>query len=169
MLIGFLLTFSVVDKAWQRFQTNPMFTSLILNQNKVKITFPTISVCPNMAEDHKKVLTLIKQSSIRRNSTMELEELLSAIPNFSYGNKGLKSIITTESVEDDIDRLVTNDPRSLAFQLAVSCNNLFLACKFKSKIIDCCKMFHPVVSEKGFCFSFNSRFYSTVNAEYDYH
>lgn len=165
MLIGFLLAFSITDKAWQKFQNNPTFTSLVLNPEKVKITFPTISVCPDSAADPKKVSILMKRSGIDGNDTKELVEFLSAISNFSYGHKGLRSIIMSDSVEDYVGQLITTDPRTLAFQTALSCDHLFHSCKFNNKIIECCKVFYPVVSEKGFCYSFNSKMYGTPFAE----
>lgn len=165
MFVGFLLAFSITDRAWQRFQTNPMFTSLVLNQNRIKITFPSVSVCPESAVDDEKVLAMIKSLGTVRNDTKELKEFLSAIPNFSYGNKGLRSIIMSQSVEYDFFRLNVEDPRALAFKLAKSCDKLFKSCRFKGEIVDCSKAFRPIFSEKGFCYSFNSRVYGKINAE----
>lgn len=166
MLVGFLLAFSVTDRAWQKFQTNPMFTSLVWNQHRMKITFPTVSVCPESAVDSEKVLMMMNNSGIG-NETKELEEFLSAIPNFSYGYKDLRSIVMSESFENDFYRLSVEDPRALAFKLAKSCDKLFKSCSFKSEVVDCCKVFLPIFSEKGFCYSFNSRVYADVNAEYE--
>lgn len=167
MLIGFLLAFSITDKAWQKFQNNPTFTSLVLNQDEMRITYPSISVCPVSAANDIKVFELIKKSGITENETQEIAELLKAIPNFSYGPKGLKSVVLSDLAANAIERLSINDLRSLAFHLALSCDKVFASCQFKNKSLNCCEEFKPVYSEHGFCYSFNSRYYGTSRDEYN--
>lgn len=165
MLVGFLLAFSITDRAWQKFQNNPTFTSLLLTQNEIKITYPSVTVCPRSAEDVNKIFELIKKSGIKKNESQEIAELLKAIPNFSYGSRGLKSVVLTESATSAIDQLSISDLRTLAFHLAMPCKNVFASCHFKNKSLNCCDEFKPIYSEHGFCYSFNSRFYGTSRDE----
>lgn len=166
MLVGFLLAFIVTDKAWKKFQTNPTFTSLMLSHEGMKIIYPSVSVCPNFAVDPRKVAELVgKFGDISNQTKQELEEFLSAIPNFSYGSDGLKSFVFSDVVRRDVHRLALADPRALAFQLASSCYDVLRSCKFSNKEFDCCDVFLPIYSEHGFCYSFNSRVYGTSHDE----
>lgn len=161
MLIGFLLAFSITDKAWQKFQKNPTFTSLTLNKEEMKIVYPTVSVCAIQAYDLQKVENLVKISKIALNETAEVAEFLKEIPKFSFGKHGLKSLVLSDKALDDVDYLNNNDVRTLAFQLALSCNKILSACHFKNQSIDCCKVFKPIYSEHGICYSFNSKLHGT--------
>lgn len=165
MLMGFLLAFSATDKAWQKFQTNPTFTSLILNDDETKMVYPSVSVCSHSSEDINKISALIKQSGINKTETQEITELLKAIPNFSYGNRGLKSVVLSDSASAAIDKLSVRDLRRLAFKLALSCEDVFSSCRFKNKSMNCCEEFRPIYSERGFCYSFNSKYFGTLSDE----
>lgn len=165
MLVGFLLAFSVTDKAWQKFQTNPTFTSLILNQHDIRIAYPTITVCPGEAEDPQKVEEFIKKLGVSGNDSEEIAELLKAIPNFSYGSHGLKSLVTSDVVRRNEEKLFTTDPRVLAFKLAKSCDAILGLCYFKGQTIECCSAFLPVYSEHGFCYAFNTKTYGSKQEE----
>lgn len=164
MFIGFLLAFSVADQAWQKFQKNPTFTSLKLNLNELKTTYPTVSVCPEAAGDDRKVSVLIRKTGVTFNETYEIHEFLNAIPNFSYGTKGLRSIVLSESGKIFMNQLSIDDVRTLAFQLKKSCSDVLQpqTCIFKKKIIDCCQVFQPIFTERGFCYAFNSRVFGTL-------
>lgn len=39
------------------------------------------------------------------------------------------------------------------------CEEIFESCEFKSYNTNCCDYFLPVFTEKGFCYTFNSRHY----------
>lgn len=160
MLIGFLLAYSITDKAWTKFQNNPTITSLLLKK-ELKIVYPTVSICPQPAEDLKRVNEIVKRLKIKANATQEVEQLLRMIPNFSYGPKGLKSVVLSENVRPNIGLLLDADPRVLAFKLAKSCNDVFDSCRFKNKPMKCCESFRPVYSEHGFCYAFNARSFGT--------
>ena len=164
MMIGFLMAFIITDKAWKKFQTNPTITSLYLNENFESFDYPSMSVCPTRGASVEKVDELMKKTGIRNNK--EIEELLHAIPNFTYGSKGLKAVILTDESSNDVYRLKNNDLRSLAFQLVQSCSEVFETCTFKGKVIDCCSAFLPLFSEHGFCFTFNSKVFATPNEEW---
>jgi hypothetical protein len=165
MLIGFLLAFMVTDKAWEKFQNNPTFTTLILNPRGMKIAYPTTTVCPHNSEDPRKVVEFMNEFEVAVNHSKEINELLSAIPNFSYGRQGLKSLISSTPVKHIVNEITDFDLRALAFELAISCSKLIKTCLFRKKPINCCDNFLPVFSEHGFCYAFNSRVYSTPHDE----
>lgn len=165
MLIGFLLAYSITDKAWAKYQHNPTITSLLLNKNDMNIVYPTVTICPQPAEDPKEIKDIVNRLTIKVNETQEVENLLRAIPNFSYGPKGLKSVVLSENVRPDIEVLLDNDPRVLAFKLAKSCGDIFESCRFKNHPLDCCESLRPVYSEHGFCYAFNAKSFGTAYDE----
>lgn len=165
MLIGFLLAYSITDRAWKKFQTHPTFTSMLLDQSDKQIAYPTVSVCPKSVVDFERVSEIIGSSGIKTNDTQEIEDLLRAIPIFTYGAKGLKSVVLSETVRPEVDQLLNNDIRALAFKLVKTCSDFLKSCRFKKKLINCCDAFQPVYTEHGFCYAFNSRIYSTPHDE----
>lgn len=161
MLTGFLMAFLVTGRAWHKFQTNPTITSLILNDNSNALPFPTITVCPNHAASATKVDDLMKKLGIKNNDTHEVGDLLKAIPNLSYGQKGLKSVILSDEISAEVNELFGDDLRSLAFQVSIACPEVFKTCRFKGKSINCCASFLPIYTEHGFCYAFNSKIFAT--------
>ncbi|KAG5682554.1 hypothetical protein PVAND_011899 [Polypedilum vanderplanki] len=149
MLIGFSLAFSIIDKAWQRFQLNPTFTSVILNDDGMRISYPTVDVCPNISIDSN----LVKQILGHKTFNDTTSEIASVIPNFEHLKIGDLKVLG--------NALKTDDLRILTFKLAVKCNDYIENCKFKEKDIDCCTKFLPILTEHGFCYSFNSKVYGT--------
>lgn len=164
MIIGFIFAFAITDKAWHKFQTNPTITSLMLNEKFTRMTYPTVSVCPESSASEAKVDSFVRMLGLKANESREIEELLKAIPSISYGPKGLKAVVLSDSV-DQIAEHLTNDVRSLAFKLVKSCSDIFTSCRFKGRTISCCSAFLPFLSERGLCWSFNSKKFSTPQEE----
>ena len=157
MFVGILLASSVTAKAWQRFQQNPMLTSLILSNNNVYM-YPTVSVCPQHSENSGKILKIIAELGV--NDSQEIEEFLGAIPNFSYGTEGLRSVVLSHEAMKKVYQLKNKDVRSLAFKLATSCRDIFAKkCNFKEENLNCCDAFLPVYGEHGLCYAFNAKVY----------
>lgn len=127
-----------------------------------------VSVCPIKAEDNQKVSELIEKAEITKSDMQEIKELLEAIPNFSYGPKGLRSVLLSDTSLIEAKKLTFTDLRTLALHLALSCADIFHSCRFKNKSVECCDEFLPVYSENGFCYSFNARTYGTARDEYDH-
>lgn len=166
MLIGFILTFSITEKAWQRFQLNPAFTSLLLNDREMQMVYPTISVCPENSADERKVSELVEKLGMNLNDSKEIQEFFRAIPNFSFGMEGLRAVVLSDAGKKIVDRLPFSDVRELAFKLTLSCRDVFKNdCKFKNGKFDCCDAFFPVYGEHGFCYAFNPKVYGTAEKE----
>ncbi|RZC35753.1 sodium channel protein Nach-like, partial [Asbolus verrucosus] len=51
------------------------------------------------------------------------------------------------------------DLKQTAFELMNRCEEIFENCEWKSYNFSCCDEFFPVFTEKGFCYTFNSRHY----------
>lgn len=153
MLIGFTMSLSIIEKAWERFQLNPTFTSIIINDEDTRLTYPTVDVCPYMAIDMVKIINLLG----REPNVSKSAGITDIIKNFYH--------LSANDMKSISRAMNTNDLRVLAFNLAAKCTDLFANCKFKGKPIDCCTKFLPVLSEHGICFSFNARVFGSSLSE----
>lgn len=167
MGIGSLLAFSVLDKAWQRFQGNPMITNLIINSNEKQFAYPTVTICPENAADMERIDQFLINYGLYNKSSKELNEFFAAIPNFSYDPEDLKYVILLPESRRKVKEMIDLDIRSLAFEFALSCSNVFKprSCSFRGKAFDCCEIFLPIYTEKGFCYTFNSRTYNSFHGK----
>lgn len=163
MGVGSLLAFSVIDKAWQRFQGNPMITNLVINDIDKEVVYPTVTVCPENSADMGRIDNFLINFGLYNKSSQELNQFLAAIPNFSYDPDELKYVILLPESRSKIQDLEEMNLRNLAFEFALSCADIFKprTCSFRSKSFDCCKYFLPLYTELGFCYSFNSKIYSS--------
>lgn len=161
MLVGFLLAFIITDKAWTKFNTNPTFTSLKLDHSEMKIVYPSLSICPTEPASQSRVAHFVEKSNLDAKDAQQLKEFLEEIPSFSYGKRGLKSLILSDAVVNKLNDLGIKDMRAAAFKLAALCSDVFDSCRFKGKSVNCCEVFLPVFTEHGFCYSANSRTYGT--------
>lgn len=57
--------------------------------------------------------------------------------------------------------------RQLAFTVGLKCEDLLEICKYKDEEIPCCEYFYAVYSEHGLCYSFNPRYLSKQDDEYE--
>lgn len=131
----------------------------------MRINYPTVTVCPQQAEDPRKVEKLLKQLLPNTNDTKEFDEFIRAIPNFSYGSKGLKAVILSENNQYQIEELQYIDLRALAFKIAKTCPDVFKNCRHKGRAVDCCSSFMPTFTEHGFCYAFNAKAIGTPREE----
>lgn len=139
-------------------------TTLTINQEEDRFKFPTVTVIPKNAADLHKVEEFMNRSNIDVTTT-DVKDLLSYIPNLSYGLHKLQKVILSDDLADIMKQFPSSDVRSLAFGLSLSCESVFKTCIFKLKIVDCCQVFLPVFTEHGFGFAFNSQTYGTAREE----
>lgn len=88
--------------------------------------------------------------------------LLENITRLSYEN--LKefaefSLKHMNVIKPDITNWNKETLRKWAFSTAIDVDDVFMECKFREKNTTCADILQPIYSERGFCFSFNSRYY----------
>jgi hypothetical protein len=93
------------------------------------------------------------------------QQFSKAMPALSYDLFGSihDAAVNLSQREDMRDKNL----RQLAFQVGIKCDELLEICKYKDEEITCCEYFMPLYSEHGLCYSFNSRYYSTPENEYE--
>lgn len=171
MIIGSLMAFTVVYTTWTRFQGDPIVTNIILNDKDKQITYPTVTICPKNSADPAQIAQFILNFGLFMNGSKELNEFFSSIPNFSYDVDELKYVILTRNSRQKLKQLdFEGDLRSMAFDFARTCDQLFKprSCTFRGKKYQCCEIFLPIYTERGFCYTFNSRIYGKSFDEYEF-
>ncbi|CAG9801908.1 unnamed protein product [Chironomus riparius] len=145
------------EKAIQRFNINPTFTSIALNENDIKVSYPTVDVCPVYAIDAAKISDIIK--NLNTTASDKENDIIKLIPNFMAQTSDKIQYFDTKMLKIIGENLKSDDLRIMTFKLAIGCGDLIKNCEFKGHPIDCCVNFLPRMSEHGFCYSFNSRSY----------
>lgn len=160
MFIALILASSFLCKALLRFKINPTFTSIVLNENNMKVSYPSIDVCPLNAIDVSKVNQAIAFFSDNSNQQND-DEISLLIPNFkAHISENISDIQFNSTILRKFSEYFkTDDLRVLALKLSIECSNLIKNCNYKGRPIDCCLNFLPRLSEHGLCYSFNSRSY----------
>lgn len=196
--IGAVAAFVIIGSLWEKFQTNPTITGIVLvilinifiiitqhfsnficnlsplfddlgldtDFHDQELIFPSVTVCPldpnNMAAVNA---TAYQTLSNYEPNYDEYFPLLESLPQLSYEtiDEAYKVFKDTTANLDNTRKLTL---RQFAFKLAKTCEELFVACKFRGDIMACCPSFKPVYSERGFCYSFNARYYGMEDDEY---
>lgn len=89
--------------------------------------------------------------------------LLKTLTQMSYEN--MPKIHDAIQNVSDTSKLDTADLREIIYEIGTKCNDLFSMCYFKGEEVACCDYFKPLISEQGFCYAFNPRYYSTGQEE----
>lgn len=128
------------------------------------LTFPTVTVCPFEPYNSSTVNTtaITKLADYESVAYAPNVVLLENITRLSYDNLkefvlfyiGHKTIINSGATNWNKESL-----RKWAFRVAIDVDDVFKQCKFREEVKSCNEIFHPVYTERGFCFSFNSRYY----------
>lgn len=124
--------------------------------------FPTVTVCPlepfNIDAINETAIEKVgnHESSAYEPSVM----LLKNLTRLSYEN--LKDFIIskyTSVIKPSETNWNKQSLRKWAFSVVIDVDDVFTQCKFREEFKNCTEIFHPIYSERGFCFSFNSRYY----------
>lgn len=130
-----------------------------------ELDYPTVTICPLEPWDEENVNETAYKSANRNGDEDNYREymtLLEMLAKLSYENFDMM-YETIKSTTAKFSNKTTL--RQLVFQVAMKCDDLFYACKYRGEEISCWDYFTPVYSERGFCYSFNARYYGTADEE----
>lgn len=129
-----------------------------------KVPFPSVTICPNEPFSEEAVnQTAFKILGESEDNFDSMIALLQTLPKLSYANIPIvAAALQNVTQTDQVNKL---NLRELVFDLGMKCSELFVMCNFKDDDISCCDYFMAVFTEHGFCYSFNARYYSTVEGE----
>ncbi|XP_066246539.1 sodium channel protein Nach-like [Euwallacea similis] len=165
--MGTVATCVVIFSLWDKFQNNPTITGLDTDFHNWLVPFPAVTLCPTQPASLSRIAAYLK---ISENETKNLEIFdlyagfsklsLATIPEFSDKyEKKWRDMLPKEP--DDLAKLILH--------IADKCEDIFDQCKFKNDPITCCRKgspsFHPVLTENGFCYSFNSMHFQESSEE----
>lgn len=97
------------------------------------------------------------------DSADRIEAILQSLTRLSYDL--FDELAHTPLTNMEIKIYLKKPLRTYAFQTKVECDEVFDVCRYKNEEMDCCKIFAPVYTEHGMCYSFNGRFTDTPNEE----
>lgn len=128
------------------------------------LRFPTVTVCPiePFNVDAVNETAFEKVSEHEHAAFASNFGLLQNITRLSYENLKefveyvLKNILI---IKPGATNWQKHSLRKWAFMVAINVDEVFTQCKFREEIKNCSEIFRPIYSERGFCFSFNSRYY----------
>uniref|UniRef100_A0A1I8P581 Sodium channel protein Nach n=2 Tax=Stomoxys calcitrans TaxID=35570 RepID=A0A1I8P581_STOCA len=162
--IGAVTALVIIMSLWEKFQTNPTITGLDTDFHNQNVVFPTTVVCPEIAFDHDKSfeVALNKLANYDPSLAGYIVPFLELLPSLSF-----ETFNEAEVIASSVDMEGVNDLtlRQWAFASVINCEDVLTECKYRDEPIKCCDAFHPVYTEHGYCFGFNSRFISTEDGD----
>ncbi|PSN38910.1 hypothetical protein C0J52_16366, partial [Blattella germanica] len=161
--VGGVVTLIIIVSLWEKFQTNPTITGLDTDFHNWDVPFPTVSLCPVQPVDPKAVDAYIEKNfpSVDEEKKKSYAEFLTQVGSISYEN--INKFLELKPL-DGID---TSNFRKIVEEVVVKCKNFIGYCNYKGKKIDCCQRIKPLLTEVGYCFSFNSKFAAPLTGEED--
>lgn len=126
--------------------------------------FPTVTVCPLEPYNETTVNTiaLTRLANHEKDLYEQNMILLQNITRVSYDN--LKeftefNIKNFNSLKTSMKYWDRDSLRKWVFRVAIEPDDVFNFCKFRGEEKNCEEIFLPIYSERGFCYSFNPRYY----------
>lgn len=136
----------MMSKIWQRWQTNPVLTSIATTNLPVSaINFPAVTICTvNKAVSEK---LIIQGCRLKYNFT-EMRQIIS-------------TLVDPESRNNDAEEGKPNkiDPKEalrLLRLVAPKCSDFILRCELNGKVKECKELFKLVLTDTGYCCTFNA-------------
>ncbi|TDG40555.1 hypothetical protein AWZ03_013028 [Drosophila navojoa] len=162
--IGAVTALVIIMSLWEKFQTNPTITGLDTDFHNQNVVFPTTVVCPEMAFDHAKAYEEVYKSlaNYDADKAHQITPFLDQLTSLNFDNIG-----EAEKLAEGIppEQLAEHTLREWAFRAQIPCESTLISCKYRDEDIVCCDHFHPIYTEHGFCYAFNSRFMSTATED----
>ncbi|XP_058448056.1 uncharacterized protein LOC131428269 [Malaya genurostris] len=161
---SFVTTLVIILSLWSRFQTNPTITGPDTSGRLKRTVFPTIGICPTVPFERDRILEWVDQSAINVTSegnTKSVEDFTGLLAQMSYSRMKEIKAASVRYPAKWLDHV--GDLREFLLLAAVKCYHTVHDCKFRNKRLNCCEHFKPILSERGFCFAFNAKFFDTLN------
>ncbi|XP_037884233.1 sodium channel protein Nach [Glossina fuscipes] len=161
--IGTVIALVIIMSLWEKFQTNPTITGLDTDFHNQNVIFPTTVVCPVEAWDHNKTYNFVYNTlaNYEESAANRIVPFLESLPNLNFENLH-KTVALGILIGNELNGRTL---RQWAFQVTLRCEDTLAECKFRDEYFECCKQFLPIYTEHGFCYAFNSRFYSKEDSD----
>lgn len=156
----------MIHKIYEKWQLSPVIVSFAEKSTPVwQIPFPAVTICPetkatmeyvNFTEDYRKVTfaNILNQAhNISEEELKSLEAVAQICDPHLFANISLNSGIEAYEIVP------------LLKKITVSLNETTLFCKWRNSIADCSQFFTEILTEEGFCYTFNSLKFSELFRE----
>ncbi|KAL9924976.1 amiloride-sensitive sodium channel pickpocket 23 [Glossina fuscipes fuscipes] len=164
--IGTVIALVIIMSLWEKFQTNPTITGLDTDFHNQNVIFPTTVVCPVEAWDHNKTYNFVYNTlaNYEESAANRIVPFLESLPNLNFENLH-KTVALGILLGNELNGRTLRQWAFQSFQVTLRCEDILAECKFRDEYFECCKQFLPIYTEHGFCYAFNSRFYSKEDSD----
>ncbi|PNF31312.1 hypothetical protein B7P43_G11545 [Cryptotermes secundus] len=154
--VGGVVSLIIIASLWEKFQTNPTITGLDTDFHNWDVPFPTVSLCPNDPVNNTAITEYIEQTwpNAPGERKSVYKEFITELANNCYNN--LKQFLMFEG--NKAGNLPSVNYHDIIEKVVIKCEKYFSKCYFKGEAVDCCEIFKPLLTEVGFCLSFNSMY-----------
>ncbi|KAK7603514.1 hypothetical protein V9T40_003513 [Parthenolecanium corni] len=155
VFIGLLITFVIMSSLWEKFQTSPTITGLDTDFHTWDVMFPSVTICAANPADSELIEQYISRHwDLNVNDTDYdfYEEFIQTVAKLSLTNlQDLNKYIEDETLNDV-------NLRSIMKKVMRNCQDWLHDCYFIGVQKNCCNIFSPVLTDAGFCYTFNSTY-----------
>lgn len=148
-----------------RFNNKPNINVRNKRRFITEIPYPAITLCnPLFARD-----SLVRFYNITRRSRINPNEDLNLTiqeQNYLSSNIQACSADNAEFLKRDVSRRTEYDTVKLLEESSLSTSEAFLACMYGGNAMDCNKILNRVLTDRGFCYSFNMQGFNDIFNEH---
>lgn len=140
---------------YEKWQLSPVIVSFAEKSTPVwQIPFPAVTICPETKAMAEHVKFTRAYHILKANASREAWNLTDTEVRNMEALAQVCDPHLFESQEID-GGLKSNEIVPLLKNITMSLNETTLFCKWRNEIADCDKFFQEVITEEGYCFSFN--------------
>jgi acid-sensing ion channel, other len=156
-LISFISCSYVISKVYDKWQTSPVIVSFAEKSTPVyDIPFPAVTICPetkamkNIVDFTKGFLALTanKPEFSRENLTVDELQTLEAVAQICDPHLLKNFTINSGLKPEEIVPLLKS--------VSMTLNETTFFCRWRNKIEPCGTLFTEILTEEGFCYTFNN-------------
>lgn len=142
----------MIHKIYEKWQMSPVIVSFAEKSTPVwQIPFPAVTICPETKAMMKYVNFTKAYTQVVTNQSHELTEdelkSLEAVAQICDPHLFANTLINSGLPPDEIVPLLKS--------ITMSLNETTLFCKWRNSIADCSQFFTEILTEEGFCYTFN--------------
>ncbi|XP_046673202.1 sodium channel protein Nach-like [Homalodisca vitripennis] len=156
--VGTMVTLIIIVSLWEKFQTNPTITGLDTDFHNWEVPFPTVTLCPQDPTNESLIIEYI-ESTWGNVSALENSELYIAFVKTLalLSVSDLQNILQFSDNSALVSKLPSTNFEDILYKVMSDCSDVLFDCEWKGTPYNCCEGFSAILTEVGFCFTFNSR------------
>ncbi|XP_070498112.1 pickpocket protein 28-like [Chironomus tepperi] len=126
-----------------------------------EIPFPAVTVCTSLFAKNQLGRYFYATKSVRANPNVDLN-LSIQDQNYLASNIHACNPETAESFRNNVKNRTKTNIVHLLNESSLTLHEVLLNCAYQSIVIDCSYIFNRVLTDRGFCYSFNLQGFNTI-------